>query len=115
MTANCAASEHCSSRVFPPRLGRARYGAFAFTLIELLVVIAVIAILASLLLPTLARAKTSAYTTACLSNLKQLQLCWHLYANDYDDILPPNNFVYVASPTNATPSILSDSWCTGDV
>ena len=88
---------------------------FAFTLIELLVVIAIIAILASLLLPALARAKVSAYTTACLNNLKQLQICWHLYAHDNEDILPPNNYVYLADPTNPTPLLESVSWCPGNV
>src|ERR1051326_6214083 len=80
---------------------RMRKTVLAFTLIELLVVIAVIAILASLLLPALGRAKTTAYTTACLSNLKQLQLCWHLYAHDNDDVLTPNNYVDVVSPSNS--------------
>jgi prepilin-type N-terminal cleavage/methylation domain-containing protein/prepilin-type processing-associated H-X9-DG protein len=87
----------------------------AFTLIELLVVIAIVAILASLLLPALARAKVSAQTTACLNNLKQLQICWHLYLNDNDDALTPNNFVYVADPTNPVPIMLGNSWCPGDV
>ena len=66
----------------------------ALTLIELLVVIAVIAILAALLLPALSKSKEQALRIACLNNLKQLQICSHLYALDHADRLPPNNFVY---------------------
>ena len=59
----------------------------AFTLIELLVVIAVIAILMSILMPALHRAREGGKRAACLSNLKQLTLAWNMYADENDDRL----------------------------
>lgn len=60
----------------------------AFTLVELLVVIAIIAILAALLLPALSRAKATAKTTACLSNMRQIGVATRLYVMENQDIFP---------------------------
>jgi prepilin-type N-terminal cleavage/methylation domain-containing protein/prepilin-type processing-associated H-X9-DG protein len=71
----------------PQRMARGRAG---FTLIELLVVIAIIAILAAMLLPALSKAKARALTAECLNNMKQLQICYQIYASDNNEQLPLN-------------------------
>ncbi|MEO8428779.1 MAG: type II secretion system protein [Verrucomicrobiota bacterium] len=76
-----------------------------FTLIELLVVIAIIAILASMLLPALAKSKTKAQGIFCMNNGKQMILAMHLYAGDFNDYLPPN-----PDDGNTTPY---HNWCPG--
>src|SRR5438132_6058768 len=60
----------------------------AFTLIELLVVIAIIAILAAILFPVFAQARAAARKTSCLSNTKQLDMGFLMYAQDYDETFP---------------------------
>jgi prepilin-type N-terminal cleavage/methylation domain-containing protein/prepilin-type processing-associated H-X9-DG protein len=84
----------------------------AFTLIELLVVIAIIGILAALVLPALKKSLEQGRSLTCLNNLKQLQMCWLMYADDNETILPPNNYVYDSKTRD--PKVKGVSWCPGN-
>jgi prepilin-type N-terminal cleavage/methylation domain-containing protein/prepilin-type processing-associated H-X9-DG protein len=78
----------------------------AFTLVELLVVIGIIALLISILLPALNKARAQAQRTACLSNLRQLGVGMRMYANDHADRLPNANPANTVNDWTATNRVL---------
>lgn len=74
-----------------------------FTLVELLVVIGVIALLVSMLLPALRKAKLSAQTVACASNLRQIGIAAKMYAGDWKDVLVPLDHALRPPPFPTSP------------
>jgi prepilin-type N-terminal cleavage/methylation domain-containing protein len=81
------------------------------TLVELLVVIAIIALLAALLLPALTSAKANTKQVACMSNLRQLEAAFQMYASDNRSYLAQN----VAAPAYETQSSSSNAWVYGNM
>src|SRR5256885_1916233 len=111
--AHCA--NLCAEESLPGSRFRRSLREFAFTFAELLVVIVIIAILAAMLLPALGRSKEKAFNIACLNHLKQLQVCWHMYAMEHDDTLPPNQSVYDINTGAPIPGAnLAWTWCPGN-
>jgi prepilin-type N-terminal cleavage/methylation domain-containing protein len=77
----------------------------AFTLIELLVVISIIALLIAILLPALAKARTAARSTLCMSNLRQTGIAWSVYADAFNEWTVP-----ITSVNPSAPSWTNSGW-----
>jgi prepilin-type processing-associated H-X9-DG protein len=79
----------------------------------LLVVIAMIAILAALILPGLPKVLEEARCIQCRNNLKQLQVCWQMYGDDYGGVLCPNDWIDNEAGSNSQ-QLTEYSWCLGN-
>ena len=76
-------------RRYADGIGAGRTGRpYGFTLIELLVVVAIIAILAALLMPAMQQSRRAAYAATCMSNLRQIDIAWHVYLDDHEGYFP---------------------------
>jgi len=96
--------DHPNAKAGQHKTGAGTAGQYiGFTLIELLVVMAILALLASLLLPALRRARESGRATACLSNLRQAGLALQLYLQDNKNRLPFMLDQSMSSTTNGLP------------
>lgn len=86
-----------------------------FTMVELLVVMATIAILAGMLLPALAKAKSKGQGMSCRNNLRQLAHAWYSYTLDHNDALPPNGDFDHANPwIGRAACVALKSWVNGN-